>query len=88
MLKGYLAIIQKTLTAACRMIIPSWKATPKATLWKKADIPPAELLLQQITARNENRWMPTLSLPAASYRKSMSSNTPLIQIRPRHGGQR
>ncbi|OAA60613.1 reverse transcriptase [Akanthomyces lecanii RCEF 1005] len=55
-LKGHLAIIQKTLTAACRMILPSWKTTPKTTLWKEAGIPPAELLLQQIAARNANRW--------------------------------
>ncbi|KAM3547205.1 hypothetical protein ARSEF4850_010159 [Beauveria asiatica] len=54
--KGHLAIIQKTLTAACRMILPSWKTTPKTTLWKEAGIPPAELLLEQIAARNANRW--------------------------------
>ncbi|OAA34078.1 reverse transcriptase [Beauveria brongniartii RCEF 3172] len=54
--KGHLGIIQKTLTAACRMILPSWKTTPKTTLWKEAGIPPAELLLQQIASRNANRW--------------------------------
>ncbi|KAM3488457.1 hypothetical protein MY3957_008269 [Beauveria namnaoensis] len=50
--KGHLEIIQKTLTVACRMILPSWRTTPKTTLWKEAGIPPAELLLQQIAARN------------------------------------
>jgi len=55
-LRGHLETIQKTLTAACRMILPSWKTTPKTTLWKEAGIPPAELLLQQIAARNANRW--------------------------------
>ncbi|KAM3537766.1 hypothetical protein ARSEF1564_009321 [Beauveria bassiana] len=38
------------------MILPSWKTTPKTTLWKEAGIPPAELLLQQIASRNANRW--------------------------------
>lgn len=55
-LKGHLGIIQKTLTAACRMILPSWKTTPKTTLWKEAGIPPAEVLLEQLAMRNANRW--------------------------------
>ncbi|TQV90121.1 reverse transcriptase [Cordyceps javanica] len=55
-LKGHLGIIQKTLTAACRMILPSWKTTPKTTLWKEAGIPPADVLLEQLAMRNANRW--------------------------------
>ncbi len=54
-LKGYLRIIQKILIAACRIILPSWKTTPKTTLWKEAGIPPAEVLLEQLAMRNANR---------------------------------
>ena len=54
--KGILTKIQKTLTQACRMILPSWKTYPKTTLWREAGVPPAELLLQQISERTANRW--------------------------------
>lgn len=54
--KGALTKIQKVLTQACRMILPSWKTYPKATLWREAGIPPADLLLQQISERTANRW--------------------------------
>ena len=54
--KGTLTKLQKVLTQACRMILPSWRTCPKATLWREAGIPPADLLLQQISERAANRW--------------------------------
>ena len=54
--KGTLKKLQKVLTQTCRMILPSWKTYPKATLWREAGIPPADLLLQQISERTGNRW--------------------------------
>lgn len=54
-LKRHIRTLQKVLTAAYKMVLPMWKTIPYIKLWKEVGIPPADLLLEQITEQNINR---------------------------------